>query len=285
MLPRFSLQLPQNLGREPPLTLERPRSHHASREAAEWSSAGRKSLDRKSLAPKSAENVSSSFLSSIPTVFRFADFVSKLDDVSEEVQVFAKLIQRVRQDVDRATQLRTSPRVMERCRSCPDERSYIDDVIVDVQYSLDSIGAYVDNARVSVPGAEGGTVSLKHKFEWVLRHHHNLIPRQVALIASHHSLTTAISMMLIIENGVSMAGHTVEERPPTMPVAQSRQWLKSGEVKKDMLRSPHTRQKWRSNQRNSSLPSISASELEDAFTEGFPHHIRFCSKRKLMPFQ
>jgi hypothetical protein len=206
------------------------------------------------------------------TVFHFADFVSKLDDVSDEVQVFAKLIQRVRQDVDKASQLRKAPKVMQRCKSCPDEQSYIDDILLDVQCSLDSIGAYLDNARVHAPEAEGGTVLLRHKFEWVLRHQHNLISRQVALVASHHSLTTAISMMLMIENSVSIPGYSVEERPPTMLEVPGRPWLKGGEVK-DLLRSPHTRQKWRLSQRNSSLPSILASEFEDSEAEGSLYYI------------
>ncbi|KAF1998146.1 hypothetical protein P154DRAFT_263338 [Amniculicola lignicola CBS 123094] len=244
MLPTAGLFLPETLHRNLPSTSEED-TRRAKRRTIT-----RKSFDRPSTARSSTEDVSNVF-ASLSTVFNFTDFVASLNEVSAEVKVFVNLIQRVWQDVTEASRLATCDAVTEYYAPFPVRKAWIDDTVLDVRRALNEIGAYVENVRVS--GHEGGTVRMKHRFEWVLSHHQKLISRELALLTCHQSLTAAIMTMQAVEMG--------RDSSPRVFEAPAQPWLKT--TNQEIMRSPHSRQKWRINQRNLSSPSITVSECED----------------------
>jgi hypothetical protein len=221
----------------------------------------RKSFDRSSFARKSSDNIDNR-LTSISTALNFADFVTGLSEASSEIRSLVNVIQQVREDISIASRLRASRQVVEYCR--PEERSWIDNVLRNVQEALNDIGVYVEDVRVS--GDEGGTVGMRQKFEWVLSHHDKIRDRQPALVLFHQSLSTTISFMHTVEMGgqlqdyaeVESEGISMIYEAPAMP------WMGS----EHGLRGPYMRQKYRLSQRNLSLPSIDVSHPDEDKAEG-----------------
>jgi len=204
------------------------------------------------LSRKSTEDVTKVF-SSLSTVFDFADYASSHEKVSSNSEVFINLLQRVRQDVTEASRLYKSQAVADYFDSWPDKKTYVDAILLDIQRALNDIGIYMETVRVS--GDDGGSVGLRRKFEWVLSHHKKLISKQQNLTVCHQSLMTAVHVMLTAEMNVAFNGQDPIYEAPTRP------WIP--EDARDIFRSPHSRQKWRSSQRNLSMPSIVVSEARN----------------------
>lgn len=223
--------------------------------AAKTKSSGRKSsqdsnMDRESitLSRSSSEDVTRVF-SSLSTVFDFADWASVQGKVSSDSEVFVSNLQRVRRDVTEASRLYTSHTVADYLESWPDKKIWIDDIIRDIERVLNDIGRFIEAVRVS--GDDGGTAGLKRKFQWALSHQKKLVSKQQHLMICHQSLMSAVQLMQTAEMNATF--DPIHELPvPAQP------WTEDdlGGV----LRSPRSRQKWRSNQRNSSVPSITISE-------------------------
>jgi hypothetical protein len=209
------------------------------------------------LSRKSSEDVTKPF-SSLPTVFDFADYASSHAKVSSDSEIFVHLLQRVRQDVAEASRLYTSRSVSDWFESWPDKKTWIDAIWLDIRRALNDIGVYMETVRVA--GDDGGSNSLRRKFEWVLSHQKKLINKQQNLMVCHQSLTTAIHAMLTVEMNTALNGQDPIYEAPTRP------WIP--EDARDIFRSPHSRQKWRTNQRNQSLPSITISEAESDKVDG-----------------
>lgn len=262
MLPHVGLYLPESLHPKLKPDSDLPETPRTKRKASERKSSERTSFDRRSIALKSSEDVSNVF-SSLSTVFRFADFTASLNDVSSEIRVFVNLIQRVEKDWAEASRLRLSPAVWEYCEAWPDKKTWIDSILLDAQRSLNDIGEYIENARVT--GDESGVARMKQKFEWVLSHHHRLLSRESALQTYHQSLMAATQIMAMVEVGSSIPGFEVEGTIPIIYEAPARPWLQD---QSDIFRSPNARYKFRMSQRNSSLPSIFVSEHDGSKEDG-----------------
>ncbi|KAF2246273.1 hypothetical protein BU26DRAFT_65314 [Trematosphaeria pertusa] len=253
MLPGAGLYLPGSL-----YSKQDPTSDRADK-SARWKFFERKpskqeqdSFDRTSgpLSGTSSDDITKIF-SSLSTVFDFAEFASQQGKVSSETEVFINLIQRVRQDVTEASRLYVSPAVIDHLEAWPDKKAWVDMILVDIERSLNDIGVYMETVRVT--GDDGGTVGLRRKFEWVLSHHKKLINKQQYLTLCHSSLMAAVQAMQTAEmNGAYGPHDPIYEAP-------SRPWIQ--DEGRDILRSPHSRQKWRLSQKNLSLPSITVSEV------------------------
>lgn len=215
--------------------------------------------DRKSIAPprKSSEDVTRIF-SSLSTVFDFADFASTQEKVSTESEDFLSLIQRVRHDVTEASRLYTSQAVTHYLDSWPDKRTWIDKILIDIQRTLNDIGLYMETVRVS--GDDGGAAGLRRRFEWILSHQKKFISKQQTLMVCHSSLMAAVQMMQTAEMNAAFSGQDPVFEAPARP------WIRDDGT--DVMRSPHSRQKWRLSQRNLSLPSITVSEAERDKNDG-----------------
>jgi hypothetical protein len=243
-MPGAGLYLPDTLSR----SLDRTETHtvrqrHIDRKSSQDSDSDRKSI---ALSRMSSENVTKVF-SSLPTVFDFADWLSTQGRVSSDNEVFVDLLQRVRHDVTEASRLYSSQAVVDFLESWPDKKTYIDKILHDIEKVLNDIGQFLETVRVS--GDDGGTVGLRRKFQWALSHQKKLNSKQQLLTTCHQSLMPAVQLM---QNAEMNATFDPIHELPAQP------WVEG--TNGDVLRSPHSRQKWRFNQRNSSVPSITVSE-------------------------
>ncbi|KAF2448454.1 hypothetical protein P171DRAFT_213153 [Karstenula rhodostoma CBS 690.94] len=244
MMPGAGLYLPDTLSK----SLDRTEAHTVRQRQVDCSSSQDSDSDRKSIALSrmSSENVTKVF-STLPTVFDFADWLSTQRRLSSTNEVFVDLLQRVRHDVTEASRLYTSQAVVDYLESWPDKKAYIDKILHDIKKVLNDIGQFLETVRVS--GEDGGTVGLRRKFQWALSHQKKLTSKQQLLTTCHQSLMPAVQLMQTAEMNVTF--DPIHELP-------AQPWV--GHTTSDILKSPHSRQKWRFNQRNSSVPSITLSE-------------------------
>ncbi|KAI9704656.1 MAG: hypothetical protein M1820_005404 [Bogoriella megaspora] len=138
-----------------------------------------------------ADPATSAVFSGINTTFKLAKFCLDLKDVSEENRTFCSLINRVRKD--RAEAMRERRETSELLQAFPHKRVWIDDTIEDIDEVLYKIGSLIEGARVD--GQVGRSVSLQHRFEWVLRGRQEFLVKQAWLSTCHQSLLSAIDAM------------------------------------------------------------------------------------------
>ena len=159
--------------------------------------------------------------SAIATTFKLAEFCLALKEVSSESRIFLTLIHRVRKDLDEALRERNEKSVM--LEAMPGKKAWIDDTILDVKKSLNEIGLLIENARIDVE--KGKSVTMKHRFEWVLSNHQKFVMREMALSTCHASLLGSINAMHAI--GVSSSTlapplpHHTTSSMPVSPAASS----------------------------------------------------------------
>ena len=139
--------------------------------------------------------------SSIGTTFKLAEFCLALKEVSAESRIFLTLIQRVRTDLDEANRERNEKAAI--LQTMPAKRAWIDSAILDVKKSLNEIGVVIENARIDVE--KGKSVTLYHRFTWVLDNKQKFVIRERALSTCHASLLVAIQAM-----------HTLTMSPPML---------------------------------------------------------------------
>lgn len=139
--------------------------------------------------------------SAIGTTFKLVEFCFALKEVSAEARSFLTLIQRVRTDLDEANRERHEKAAI--LQTMPDKRAWIDSAILDVKKSLNDIGVAIESARIDVE--KGKSVTLYHRFTWVLDNKQKFIIRELTLSTCHASLLVAIQAM-----------HTLTMSPPML---------------------------------------------------------------------
>lgn len=251
--------------------------------------AGRDSTDKISLARKSSEDISksrSNAFASISTAFHFADFVSKLNDASSEIQSLVTVIERVRKDIYTALWLRESHLIVDYCERWPDNQVWIDNILQEVQAALNDIGIYVENVQVSSKNDETGAVKLRHQFDWVLRYHHKVRDRQNTLIVCHQSLSMALNLMQMVQmNGsIQAVGGETGGDMPLVYQAPATPWMQHEDEQKDVLRGPYMRHKTRLSERNLSTPSITVSQFERSQEDRMSESYRWSTEQQLTSY-
>lgn len=131
-------------------------------------------------------------LSAITSAFKLAEFCLALKDAEFDNLVFLKLISRVRKDLDEACRERREKEIALKS-TLPRKVEWIDDAILDIRDALNDIGSFIERQRIDVIG--GGSVTLKHRFEWVLQNHQKFVSRQLHLATCHRTLLAAITTM------------------------------------------------------------------------------------------
>lgn len=154
--------------------------------------------------------------SAIATTFKLAEFCLALKEVSSESRIFITLIERVRKDLREA--LRERHEKSSILETMPGKRAWIDETITDVKKSLHEIGILIENARVDVD--KGKSVTLKHRFEWVLSNHQKFVMREMALSTCHASLLGALSAMHTLVMNPGMLSPTYpQEKVSSLPLS------------------------------------------------------------------
>ncbi|QDS69003.1 hypothetical protein FKW77_009436 [Venturia effusa] len=143
-----------------------------------------------------------SAFSAIKTASRFVEFCCARGDVPEESLLFIRLVQRVRDDLDECLRLLSLPAVQSHLECDIDQKIYIHGTIQDTKNALAEIGKYVESVRTEEE--QNGEISLRTRFEWVLRHQHKLHSRQVGLDTCHKSLLQAMSRLSLLQHTVAL---------------------------------------------------------------------------------
>ncbi|TID22978.1 Sexual differentiation process protein isp4 [Venturia nashicola] len=138
----------------------------------------------------------------ITTAFKFVEFCYAIGDVPEESLVFIRLIQRVRHDLDECLRLLTLPSIQNHLDCDPDQKRYINGTIQDTKGALAGIGKYVESVRTEEEW--NGEISLRTRFEWILRHQYKLQSRQVGLDTCHKSLLQAMTRLTLFTHTASL---------------------------------------------------------------------------------
>lgn len=147
--------------------------------------------------------------STITTAFKLAEFCLALKDAESDNLVFLKLISRVRKDLDEACRERQEKEVALKS-ILPRKVEWIDDAILDIRDALNDIGIFIERQRIDV--TEGRSVTLKHRFEWVLQNHQKFVSRQLHLATCHRTLLAAITTMESVP-ACSTSSHLLAPEP------------------------------------------------------------------------
>lgn len=135
--------------------------------------------------------LSSSVFAGINTAFKLAEFGLSLNEASEENLVFCRLIQRVRKD--RAEAIRERGEKATTLDATPLKKEWIDEIINDTDAALFTIGKLVESGRAD--GEHGRSMTLRHRFEWVMGKKESFLSKQSLLATCHQSPSNAIVYM------------------------------------------------------------------------------------------
>lgn len=185
----------------------------------------------------SSENVVHVF-SKLPIVFDFADYASAQAKLSGENEILLDLIQRVRQDVAEVSQLYATRAVTGYLESLPDKKLWVDNALLDIQRALNDIGTHIEDVKIS--GDDESLTSLRRKFDLVLSHDEELSNKQRFLTTCHQSLMETLRVLYAVENSIT------------------------GKIPYDeTFGGPHSSQRLRLSLKNTSLPSILISGVDE----------------------
>lgn len=190
-------------------------------------------------------DIMDSAFSAINTTFKLAEFCLALKEVESENLVFLKLISRVRKDLDEAYRERREKETALKS-NLPRKIEWIDNTILDAKNALNDIGIFIERPRIDVE--EGKSVSLKHRFEWVLMNHQKFVSRQWLLATCHESLLAAITTM---------------ERVPACSTSSCLLTLKPERI--TMLPSPSQRRPQKRDSKIIECPAVPPSDEEGTF--------------------
>lgn len=118
--------------------------------------------------------------------------------------MFIRLIQRVRDDLDECLRLLTLPATRKHLECDSDQKGYINGTIQDTKNALAGIGKYVEDVRTEEE--RNGEISLRTRFEWILRHQYKLQSRQVGLDTCHKSLLQAMFRLTLFMHAAALTG-------------------------------------------------------------------------------
>ncbi|KAL8669757.1 MAG: hypothetical protein Q9168_005666, partial [Polycauliona sp. 1 TL-2023] len=154
--------------------------------------------------------------SAIGTTFKLVEFCLRLKEVSSESRIFLNLIKRVGKDLQEA--LRERHEKSTALQTMPGKKAWIDGIILDIKKSLNDIGLLIEHARVDVD--RGKSVTMRHRFEWVLSNHQKFVMREMALRTCHASLLGAINAMHTLVAAPRTLSPTYPQHTPySLPVS------------------------------------------------------------------
>lgn len=84
------------------------------------------------------------------------------------------------------------------------QKNYIYGTIQDTKGALAGIGKYIEGVRTEEE--RNGEISLRTRFEWILRHQYKLQSRQVGLDTCHKSLLQAMSRLTLFMHTAALTG-------------------------------------------------------------------------------
>lgn len=110
----------------------------------------------------------------------------------------------MRDDLDECIRLLTLPAIQNLLECDPNQKRYINGTIQDTKRALAGIGKYVETVRTEEE--RNGEISLRTRFEWILRHQYKLQSRQLGLDTCHKSLLQSMSRLTLFMHTASLTG-------------------------------------------------------------------------------
>jgi hypothetical protein len=146
-----------------------------------------------------------SISASISLVFGIAKFILDLSEVSEQSQVYWRLVNRVHEDLQETIRLLNLPTVQAGLDEDQDDKKYIEGTIQSAKTALSGIGRFIEDVRLDKD--RNGTISLYHRANWVLTHQTKLTSRKDELAACHQSLLQAMSRMQVWKDKTALPSY------------------------------------------------------------------------------
>lgn len=135
---------------------------------------------------------------------QLATFCLDVEGAHEDNRMFCMLINRVHQDHDEAIRERRDKASI--LQLYPGKKIWIDGAISNIEEVLITIGRLVEKARVD--GVEGRSMTLSHRFEWVLANRKEFLSKKPLLDTCHASLLAVLNWMHF----------TIERMPEVVPL-------------------------------------------------------------------
>jgi hypothetical protein len=134
----------------------------------------------------------------IASCFKLVEFAQHLSEVGPESQVFIRLIQIVRTDLQETERLSSIPAVRRRIERTPRKIEWIETALQNTRFALNEIGRWVEDARVDQQSK--GSVQFQTRVRWVLQDHDKIVNRQAELSACHQQLSNVLSYLVPLED-------------------------------------------------------------------------------------
>lgn len=134
----------------------------------------------------------------IASCFKLVEFGQHLSEVGPESQVFIRLIQIVRSDLQETERLSSVPAVRRRIERTPRKIEWIESALRNTKFALNEIGRWVEDARVDQQSR--GSVQFQTRVRWVLQDHDKVVSRQAELAACHQQLSNVLSYLVPLED-------------------------------------------------------------------------------------
>lgn len=141
---------------------------------------------------------------SIDSAFKFADLVVRLREVGTENEVFVRIIQVVRDDLNEVERLLGVECVQRKLTSIPGKLPWVKNAIIHTKSALNEIGRWVEPALV---GQESnGSLQFDTRVRWVLNDHEKLLNRKTELMTCHQQLSNVLNYVAQLEEIPISAG-------------------------------------------------------------------------------
>ncbi|OCK78096.1 hypothetical protein K432DRAFT_255682, partial [Lepidopterella palustris CBS 459.81] len=132
--------------------------------------------------------------------YKFSEFavkVKRLHEVAYQNGVFARIIERVRLDLDETERLLALPSIKFALSSNKEKMAWIESCIASTQEALEGLEEHM--GRVGRDLSKGKHVSMWHRMRWVLDEHEKVIHGRMELSASHQSLLQVLGFLTSLE--------------------------------------------------------------------------------------
>lgn len=146
----------------------------------------------------------------INTAFKFSEFAVRLNEVGSENDVFVRMIQAVRHDLEETERLLTIASIKRNLVNTPEKLRWIEGAIYSTKSALNEIGRWVERARVDKETS--GSVRFETRVRWVFNDHEKLLNRRMELATCHQQLLTVLNYLVPME--VAPAINSIPETSP-----------------------------------------------------------------------
>lgn len=147
----------------------------------------------------------------INTAFKFSELAVRLHEVGSENEVFVRMIQAVRRDLEETERLLGIASIKRNLSNTPGKSQWIEGAVHSTKSALNEIGRWVERARVDQETS--GSVRFETRVRWVFNDHEKLVNRRMELATCHQQLLTVLNYLVPMERDPRMASMSESSLP------------------------------------------------------------------------